>query len=292
MSIAGAFGYALGSQVYVIRQLIGRTYHLSNVASFQAAVVCLSLIAFVAMLMPLIFINEKKYCEGHVSSEKLLQAVKAVFRNKDFVSFALGNMIYWVALTIIMDGINYFIMTLLQLKEEMISMLILTMMGLSFVFYIPINLLAKKFGKKRIIMFAFVVFIIDFALIIFLNKFPISTMAQAYIMVILASIPLAIFNILPAAIIADIAESDGIKTGNYKEALFFGTNGLVQKIGIAFGNFLVPSFLLLGKSVDNPTGIRVAAVAALLFCIGGLLLYRRYDEKGVMKTLQTKENID
>ena len=117
-------------------------------------------------------------------------------------------------------------------------------------------------------------------------------MAQAYVMVTLAAIPLAVFNILPPAIVADIAESDGIKTGNYKEALFFGTNGLVQKIGIAFGNFLVPSFLLLGKSVSNPTGIRIAAVAALLFCIAGLLLYTRYDEKGVMKTLKTKENID
>lgn len=292
MSIAGAFGYALGSQVYVIRQYIGRTYHLSNVASFQTTVVCLSVIAFIAMLMPLIFIEEKKYCESHVSKEKLLHAVKSVFKNKDFVSFALGNMIYWVALTIIMDGINYFIMTLLQLKEEVISMLILVMMGLSFVFYLPINLLAKKFGKKRVILFAFIIFIIDFTLIIFLNKFPIPAMTQAYIMVILAAIPLAVFNILPPAIVADIAESDGIKTGNYKEALFFGTNGFVQKLGIAFGNFLLPSFLLLGKSVDNPTGIRVAAVVALLFCIAGLFLYRRYDEKGVMKTLKTKENID
>ena len=101
------------------------------------------------MLMPIIFINEKKYCESHISGEKLMHAVKSVFKNKDFVSFALGNMIYWVALTIIMDGINYFIMTLLQLKEEVISMLILTMMGLSFVCLPAREFISKKIRKEK-----------------------------------------------------------------------------------------------------------------------------------------------
>ena len=59
------------------------------------------------------------------------------------------------------------------------------------------------------------------------------------------------------------------------------------------GIFWFLRFSLLGKSVANPLGIRIAAVAALLFCILGLYLYTRLlTEKGVMKILKTKEQIE
>ncbi len=292
MSIAGALGFALGSQVYLFRGILSSHFNLDSVSAFQTSIVLLSVIAFVAMLMPLIFINERKYCKSNVSEEKLFAAIRSVFKNKEFVKFTLGNMIYWLPFTIILDGINFFIMTLLQLKEGVISNLLLLLIVLSFLFYIPVNLIAKRTGKKKLIIFAFIIFIIDFIYIAFLNKIPLPPMVQAYIMVAIAAIPIAIFGILPPAIISDIAESDGISTGSYKEALFFGTNGFVQKIGMSIGNFLVPSFLLLGKSVENPTGIRMVAIAAFLFCILGLFLYIRYDEKKVLEILATKENID
>ena len=63
----------------------------------------------------------------------------------------------------------------------------------------------------------------------------------------------------------------------------------MMKMGIALANLLFPSLLLLGKSVANPVGIRISAVCALAFCLVGMLLFLRYDEKRVLGVLAKKE---
>ena len=132
-------------------------------------------------------------------------------------------------------------------------------------------------------------FALDFLVITFLNIIPVPHIIQAYAIVIIAAIPIAIFGIIPNAIVADIAEADGIETGKYKAGIYFGTRTFMMKLGISLANLLFPSFLLLGRSVDNPIGIRTAAAAACVFCLIGLGLFTMYNEKKVINTLKTKE---
>ena len=81
-----------------------------------------------------------------------------------------------------------------------------------------------------------------------------SGLLYAYITVAVAAIPIAIFTIVPNAIVADIAEAHGIETGDFKAGMFFGVRSFETNVGISIANIVFPSLLLLGKSMENPFG--------------------------------------
>ena len=55
-------------------------------------------------------------------------------------------------------GLPFFVTSLLKLPETMTTLYFVGMTALSLVFYIPVNKLTPKLGKKKMILFAFAVF--------------------------------------------------------------------------------------------------------------------------------------
>jgi len=116
-------------------------------------------------------------------------------------------------------------------------------------------------------------------------------MIFAYATVVVAAVPIAIFTIVPNAVVADIAEADGIETGNFKAGMFLGVRSFETNLGVSAANIIFPSLLLLGMSVDHPVGIRLSAVVAIVVCIAGLLVFLMYDEKAVLRSLAKKQRL-
>jgi len=286
ISVTWALGFALGSQVYMFRDMAQNTLHMSSTGSFQLVLAVFGIIALIAMLFPVLFIKESKYSLEHKNDENVTKSLISTLKNKNFMKFVASDLTYWLSLTFIQVGISYFVIVLLKLPESLTSFLLLILFVVSFIFYVPVNLAAKKFGKKRVIIFAFILLAIDFLVITFLNKFPISPMFQGYFIVFLAAIPMAIFGILPNAIVADLVEADGRTTGKYKAGIFFAARTFMMKLGISLANLIFPSFLLLGKDTTNDLGVRLAALAAFVFSIIGLIIFFTYDEKKVNKILE------
>jgi len=291
ISVTWALGFALGSQTYAIYPMIGKAFNLDSTRAFQTTLGIFELFSAVLMFLPVIFIDENKYAEIHTSDEGVFTAVSSTFKNRNFVAFVLSDLPYWIALNFIQMGIPYYLITVLGLDESVPSTIMLMMFVLSFLFYVPTNFIAKKVGKKPMLIFAFIAFAVDFLFAFFLGKLPFPPMAQAWIIAVIAAMPMAIFGILPNAIVADIAESHGIETGQYKAGIFYGARTFMMKMGIALANLLFPSLLLLGKSAANPKGIRISALCALFFCLLGLVFFLRYDEKRVMSVLAKKEKL-
>ncbi|HOO33634.1 MAG TPA: MFS transporter [Thermotogota bacterium] len=289
ISITWAIGFAIGSQIYLFQSMF-ETAGFSPVVSFQITVAIFAVIGFAFMLLPILFIDEKKYCVQHVSKEGIFEAVVTAFKNRNFLRFIVSDLSYWVALTGISTGLIYYVTILLQQPKETASFLQLVMFGISFVFYVPVNLLAKKFGKKRILMIGFIVYTLTFAFVFGLGKIAfLSIPMQGYVLTFLAAIPLSIFGILPNAVIADIAEADGIRTGNFKAGIFFGARTFMSKMGQMIAGILFPSLLILGMSTENDLGVRLTAVAAICFTVLGGLLLIPYKEKEVLETLAQVE---
>ncbi|MFW5800319.1 MAG: MFS transporter [Spirochaetota bacterium] len=294
ISITWALGFAVGSQSLTVKgALFQNALGFEPVAAFQLTMATFAIIGLILMLMPVAFINERKYSEFHVSKEGSFQAVKTAFSNKSFLFFTLSDLTYWLSLTFIQIGMQpYYVTTLLKLKEEVVGTLMLIMFGCSFLFYVPINFIAKKVGKKKIVIAGFIAFSLSFAFVMIMGKIPfIPPFIQGVIAMVWSSIPIAIFGILPNAIIADVAEADGIKTGNYKAGIFYAARTFMQKLGQSGANLLFPSIILLGYSIKNPIGLRVTGFVAFLFCIIGLLLFLKYDEKYILSILSSKEEL-
>nr|HPO03867.1 MFS transporter [Treponemataceae bacterium] len=110
---------------------------------------------------------------------------------------------------------------------------------------------------------------------------------------LLAAIPLAVFGILPNAMISDMAEAWAIETGQHKAGVFFGFRTFMSKMGQSIGAVILPSLVMLGASASNGEvvgvfGVRLTTICALGFCVAGVLLLLRYDEKKVQDTLSRR----
>ncbi len=288
ISVTWFLGFALSSQAPILWNIfIDMGYEKE--AAIRLAFSIFAVIGLIFLLVPIFAIDEKRYCEVVPSELKMIDSIKATFRNREFTIFVISDLVYWLAITIFQSALLYYITVLLSKPEEMLGVL-LVFLGLgSFVFYIPVNLFAKKYGKKKLLIFAFCMFIAVYTYGFFLGNLPFSTTIQAYILVILASVPMAIFGILPNAVIADIAEYDARKTGIRREGMFFGTRTFMSKMGQMLSMLILSALLLFKRGGSNEIGIRLTAVFAAVFCVGGLIFLLMYDEGKILKGISEKE---
>jgi len=294
VSVTWAIGFALGQGVFAIQPMVERSSGLSPVRAFQVVMVTYSSVALVCMLVPVLFVRERDYSEMRTSNDNVRDAMKAAFGNRNFVRFVLADLTYWVALTFVQMGMVYYFTTLLHPKDDiqedkaLVSPIMTVMFLMSFLCYLPVNIATKRWGKKRVMLVGFAMFSFVFILIAGMGVAPLPKMMYAYLVAVAAAIPAAILGILPNVVIADVAEADGRQSGSHKAGIFFGARTFMMNLGIALANILFPSFLLLGKDVQNPNGVSLSAVAAFAFCFLGFLLFSRYDEKQVLADLQYK----
>ncbi len=284
VSVTWALGFMLGNQVYLFQSMLQSQFtNWSSEQCFQAVVIAFQLISLVLMILPSILIKESQHARSTVSEEKLIDSIKKTFSNRNFRFFLGLDFCYWLSVSFIQLGISYYIIGLLGLPKESVSHHMTALFLLSFVFYYPVNVFSRKFGKMNIIKLAFIIFALCFTCISFLGILPVSQMTQSILVVLLSSIPMAVFGILPTALVADMADGDLQATGVSRAGMYFATRTFTMKLGISVANLLFPSLLLLGRGGADSLGIRLSAVLALIFCVMGLM-FSRYVMETPQKT--------
>jgi GPH family glycoside/pentoside/hexuronide:cation symporter len=284
ISVTWFLGAAVASQAPALWGLVEGMGYAPETA-MRIAFIALSALALVFLLIPVFAIDEKRYCESVPSEMKMMDSIKATFANREFSFFVASDLVYWIAITMFQSSLLYYITVLLELPDTLFGTLFILLGVGSFLFYVPINLLAKKFGKKELMLVAFGFFVLVYLMGSFLGNLPIDNTVQAYLLVALASIPMAVFGILPNAVVADIAEYDAQKTGVRREGMFFGVRTFMSKMGQMI-SMLILSGLLIGAGQGNTMGIRLTAIAAAVFCALGMALLLFYNEKKILNGLK------
>lgn len=259
---------------------------MDRVTAMRVTFGILAVIGLIALYVPIFAIKEKDYVVAKPVEETALSSLVKTFRNKDFRIFVGSDILYWVALTMFQTGLPFFVTSLLELPENMSTVYFISMTALSLAFYVPINILAKKIEKKKLVLIAFAMFSVAYIYTAFFGTdLGISTTIQGYILVAIAAMPMAIFGILPQAMLADISESDAVTTGENREGMFYAARTFSFKIGQSFAMLIFTAVATIGIS---GTGYRIAAGIASVFCIlGGIVLFF-YNEKKV-NTIINKE---
>ena len=104
---------------------------------------------------------------------------------------------------------------------------------------------------------------------------------------------MALLGIIPQSIVADVAEQDAIVSGEKREGMFFAARTFAMKLGQSLAMLAFTSLAVLGTSQDltsndltaSPTGLRIVAIVAIVFCVSGAVILGFYNEKKVMKTI-------
>ena len=253
---------------------------LGRVGAIRLTFTVMAAIAWLCMLVPVFCIREKEYVNTVPVQESAFHSLAATFRNGEFRKFVGSDIFYWIALTMFQTGLPFFVTSLLKLPETMTTLYFVGMTALSVLFYLPVNKLTPKFGKKRMLLFAFVMFSTAFFYTGFMGKIPVlSAAAQGFVLMVFAALPMAIFGILPQAMVADIAESDSVTTGSNREGMFFAARTFAFKLGQSLSMLIFTAVSTIGTGTG--TGYRVAAFGAALFCGIGAVLLVFYNENKI-----------
>ncbi len=281
ISVTWALGFALGSQIYMVQDLFEQ--NMNSVQAFQWSIALFAGLGAMAMLVPALFLDEKRYTsaaddqspsDSRASSKGLFAAFAQVWSNRNFRWFALSDFLYWLSLTFIQMGVAFYVVELMGRDKAYASVFMLIVFGLSFVFYAPVNWLASRWGKRRVLLAAFLLFGGAFALTASFRADNGASLMALGALQIFAAFALASFGILPNAIVGDLAEEHRLREGQAVAGMYFAVRTLIMKAGTSAAMLIFPTFLLWEQG-----GTRASAIAAVLFCLLGFLAFLRYKER-------------
>lgn len=261
-------------------------------------------IATIFMLVPAFGLNEKDYCDAKPSSSNMFSSLGKTFKNKDFRIFLYQDIIYFFGLAMFQTGLPFFVTSLLKLPEVMTTAMFGGLTLLSLAVYPFVTKMAAKWGKKKLLIAAFIGFVLTFGFTALAGAKAVSFIpvyVQAVIIVVLGSFPQAIFGIIPQTIVADIALEDEVMTGESRSGMFYAARTFAMKLGQSVAMLMFTSLATIGaakaasgealaeQAAGTPFGYRIVALVASICCLIGGVIMMFFNEKKVMATIQSVE---
>lgn len=285
ISVTYFFGTAFAYLVPTIAGFFEGAFGLAN--SYRITIAIMAAFAVAFMLLPAYTIDENVYAKAEPATMDMVASVKKTFKNKAFQIFELSDVLYWVAITMFQTGMPFYVTSLMGLDESWNFVLFAGMTVISLVFYAPVNILAKRMGKTKLVTFAFFFFCVAFGVTTVCGKFGIPALVWGGAVAVLAAIPMAILGILPQAVLADIAEGDALKYGENREGMYFAARTFSMTLGQSLAMILFSSLSTIGT---GGLGYRLTAAVALIFCLLGGLVFTRFDEHRMLEVIDANKH--
>ena len=266
--------------------------------SYRICFIVLAVIACVCMLIPTFLLKEKEFVDTKPSSASVFKSLAATFKNREFRVFAGSDIMYWVGLTLFQTGLPFFVKVSMGLNESMTMVFMGGMTVLSACFYPFVNGFVRRHGKKKMVICGFLGLALAYTVTALIGVLPFLTgMLPGVLVCIIAAFPMALLGIIPQAIVADVAEADGIVTGENREGMFFAARTFAMKWGQALAMLVFTSLAIIGTTqatnsneiTASSLGLRIVAIVAVCFCTLGAVILALYNEKKVMKTIESKK---
>ncbi len=265
--------------------------------SYRICFIVLAVIAMICMLLPTFLIKEKDFVETEPSDVNMFKSLAATFKNKDFRTFVGSDIMYWVGLTLFQTGLPFFVKVSMNLDESLVMVFMGGMTVLSAVFYPFVSALVRKFGKKKLTITGFLGLALAYLVTALIGILPLPGMLFGVLICVIAAFPMALLGIIPQSIVADVAEAEGIVTGENREGMFFAARTFAMKFGQSVAMLAFTSLAIIGTTQNlnsnditaSALGLRIVAIVAVAFCVAGALILMLYNEKKVMSTIADKE---
>lgn len=253
-------------------------------------IVCCTL-GIVAALIPAFSIREKDYIQPKTYSQPLGDALKAIVSYRNFSIITIGYLVMWVAFTFFNTAQVYYITNLLGLGDAWVTIVTVISIGVGVCTYPLVNILARKVGKKPLLIGACITYVLIYFSIYNYRLVVAGIGGPAFAILIGLSIamPIAITNIIPASMFADLAQYDTIKTGKNRAGMFLAARNFVNKLCQSI--VVIACALLLGKGADGSgaatsAGVQSTALVACIFVACALGIYFFYDDKLIATTIR------
>ncbi|MDA3899311.1 MAG: MFS transporter [Spirochaetes bacterium] len=284
LSITTAQGYfaLIGGAIAMIggSALIGLfRKHFSLTQSYQYMIILLSAVGFLFLLASIFAINEKRFTRSVPSSLDIFTSIKKTLSNRYFVIFLISYMAGWFVFNILRSSAIHVGETMmnLEIEESGLNFIILFVAaGFSFVL---VMYLTRIFGKRRIMLLGLLLFALLSICLSATGLLPVNPNIYGKIFWGLLGFPTAIFLILPNVFIAELCDYDYKITGENREGIYFGVNGLFLKLNLGISTAAAAAlYVFFGKDIANPLGIRLSLILGALVSLGGMIILVKYPK--------------
>jgi GPH family glycoside/pentoside/hexuronide:cation symporter len=290
---------SIGVAIAIVGALIGGILSgplLQKLGAFPMAL-ALGAVAFVAGELTLLGIKERHPALSAAAAAPFFKVVRDVFADRQVLSFSF--MVVFVQLTyqLMLMNVPYTTTLILGRKEADASLImgeVILLMAVSTPMWYR---LLNKFPKRNVFRVIILAMTLGFILNFFIGFTDVvSPMVQAMLIFPIAAIPLGGMFTAVLGIIADLTDYDQLKSGQRREAIYYGIYGIVRKTGWALCSLILAGvFSAFGYSSENPLGVRVVWLVCALSCLIGLVLFIPYtlgDTKEETQNLMTRDLIN
>ena len=262
---------------------------LSPLWAWRAVFTLFAAIGVTCLLLSAYAFEEKDYVECSIKpKESLLRSCGQVFKNKNFLCFAAGDLFSGVSMAFFQTAMLYYITMLLNVPESQSFLVMLSAIGVALCLFPVIIKISRKYNKKAPLIAASVVFTVVFAFIFFGDKIaalaPGNELFVGLALGVVVSFPFAAINILPQSIISDIIQLDSLQSGVNREGIFSATKTFIEKCASAMAMVVVSSVLAIGAGPGESVGllgVKLTGVFAGGFSLLSLVFFLMYNDKKV-----------
>lgn len=263
---------------------------IAEIWALRIPFIVFCLLGAVTALIPAFVIKEQDYVSPKPYHQSVGQALKATFSYPNFTIITVGYLVMWIAFTFFNTAEVYYITNLLALEDAWVTYVTVISIGVGVASYPLVNILARRVGKKPLLLGACGVYVLLYCAI-FNYQLVVSLMgapAFAILIGLVIAMPIAITNIIPSSIFADLAQYDSIVSGENRAGMFFAARNFANKLCQSV--VVIVCSLLLGRGADGTGaatahGVRLTALVAMAFVAAALVIYCFYNDKEIMQTI-------
>ena len=282
-----SFTFIAGTSIsFMLPNVAGLFGFAGQAGSIRLAVALMATIACIAMLIPSFYIKERDYIDSRPSETPAFSSLLKTFKNGQFRRFVYADVIYFFAVTLFQTGLADFETRLMGIPSDNTFTLTVIMTVVSLLLYLPVNRLAPRIGKKKLIIVGFFTYAAVFLITALCGK----GFVWGLIVAVSAGIPMAILGILPQACVADVSELSTLETGEDRSGMFFAARTFAMKMGQALSMLIYTSVtvkhIVNGEAVVEAGQYRTVAVIATVTCVIGACLFLLYDEKMILGRIE------
>ena len=236
---------------------------------FGGMALVLGTISSIALSMPLIV---KEDLPATVDSPKINtptfgKSWRSALQNQSFKSYVVGFSSAGIAMSMVAACPAFLAVALLGKDVSFGTVVNGIILGSGVVGFVVVIPLARRWGKRRAFQWAMAW--LGCGLLV-VGIFPLlvgQALAPWLLLLLLSNLGSSSFFILPNAMLPDVIDRDERDLGVRREAIFFGTRGLLQNMSQGIGVFLAGLLLMLGKTPAQPWGVQLAFPVAGLFAL-------------------------
>jgi len=284
------FFFVLGSAVIYLTPVL-KSYILgmgfSELEAWRIAFVSFSILAGICAFIPAFKFKEKDFVEHKPSYTPLIESFKKTFKYRNYTILSLGYLLMWVAFQFFNTSLLYYI-TMLIGQPDSFSVIVMGIAMIVGVFSYPlVNVLARKVGKKALLLFACAVYVLLY-FAIYQHSFIVGLIGGQTFSILIGLVigfPISITNIIPAAAFADLSQYDEIVTGENNAAMFMTARSFVQQLSQSIVLMVIPTVISLNSLDQKATmeGVEMTALIATIAIALALVIYTFYDDKETTK---------